>query len=156
MTESERRARILRNERGIFLLLNTACALAVGVFVFLLIFSVYPRLRDQTREIQKQRAESVFDACVDSNKRHSNAIFALREILVRQIVREHLVSPEGKKFLSKHSARSLRFTEIEKTVIKSQQTNVKLSVDTTLLLINALRPLQNCNQVVRDTVQKAI
>jgi hypothetical protein len=156
MTEKERRVKILRNERNVFLLLNSACALAVGVFIMLLIFSVYPRLRDQTKRIQQQRREAVFDVCVESNRRHNNAIIALRVILIRQIKAEHLVSPDGEKVLRTHSAKNLPFTEIVKTVTKSEQARVKSSIATTLLLVNALRPLQNCKEVERDTVQQAI
>lgn len=145
MPYTEQAINMLKLQRRIFLALNTCAAIAVAVLVYLFVQTDH-RVNGQTKEIQKQRAESIMRGCKDQNMRHDHTFVVIKQILIRQIESGKLATPAGKK-LFKEKGTNLTFPQIVSSVPKAQQARVSQSVSLTLLLIDALAPKQNCDKL---------
>lgn len=77
-----------------------------------------------SRQIQDQRKDSIRSACVDQNQRHDGTSFALR-LAQKDAIKRH---PEQKKEIDKNS-------------------------QTSLGLIDALAPHQDCDQIVKKATE---
>jgi hypothetical protein len=78
-------------------------------------------------DIQRQRRDSIIDSCTAQNKRHDGAVGALNKGAAHDIAH--------------HKELGLRAGEIERRKA------------VTIALLDALQPVQDCNKLVRDSVQ---
>lgn len=93
--------------------------------------------RDLIHEIQTQRAEITYLNCLDQNERHNHTVMQLDSILrARKLALRKQIT----------ESRSLA----EQTALRSQIDSLDDARSTTVSLIDALQPSQQCEQLVLD------
>lgn len=98
---------------------------------------------EATAQIQKERARNIRSSCEAQNERHDSTIDTLNRVVLERLTREHVpvaVPPREVK---------IRLAAAMKLADPPVRTQIQQSIGSTSLLIDALAPRRDCDELVR-------
>lgn len=125
---------VVRHERSVTM------AVVVVIPLFVVLGLMWREQRERIADIQHSRAELTYVGCLETNARHGRTVDQLDRILAtrKAQVREDIIEAEAQGDAARASA------------LRAQLDSLDDGRATTVSLIAALMPVQNCRQVVLD------
>lgn len=134
LAETEPESHFVKHERAI-----TMAAIVV-IPLLLVAFLMWREQQERIEDIQRSRAEITYTSCLEQNDRHDATVERLDKILLERkaMLRQEIIAAEDAGDVE------------QAALLRAQIDALDDAKATTVSLINALAPLQNCQQLVID------